>query len=495
MKKAHRLILVIAFLICSDSIYSQTVDHALAQKVATTKIRSLNCSDNFHLRPDPELFYDQSENPLFFAFQLEPQGYIIVSANQQLPPVVAYSFTSNYKLDESGSGKLLDLIQNDLTNRLLHIKLISEKIRNSRKLLWDKLFANELVKNPLFEQWPPAGTTSTGGWLETNWAQGAPYNKFVPLDTITNLRSVAGCPSIALAMIINYYETINETAFNDAEDDYHHMYAGRNFWVDDDFKDWDFLPFPTINAYFDTISNSYLNQLALKTDEKAALIWACGVAARQVYTSSISGTFGVDQAYEAILRFGFSESVLLDENDTTILTHFAQNMMQARPALLAVVDPGVAGHNLVTDGYNTDGYFHLNFGWGGSYNGWYLLPDEIPYNLTVFEGVIVDIAFPPVNTAVHLPVAAVSALNVYPNPTNSNFTIEWNMESQSAILLELFDLRGHSCFQKQMSGLTQGKNSISIGNQKDSSTKLLPGVYFCRIRTDEGSMVKKIILR
>jgi len=49
------------------------------------------------------------------------------------------------------------------------------------------------------------------------------------------------------------------------------------------------------------------------------------------------------------------------------------------------------GHNVVIDGYNTDEYFHLNFGWGGTYNGWYLLPDEIPYGLTVIEGAIVDI--------------------------------------------------------------------------------------------------------
>ena len=67
------------------------------------------------------------------------------------------------------------------------------------------------------------------------------------------------------------------------------------------------------------------------------------------------------------------------------------NPFQAN-AHLAVVNPqGTAGHNVVVDGYNTDDYFHLNFGWGGQSNGWYLLPDEIPYDLTVVEGVIVDI--------------------------------------------------------------------------------------------------------
>ena len=49
------------------------------------------------------------------------------------------------------------------------------------------------------------------------------------------------------------------------------------------------------------------------------------------------------------------------------------------------------GHNVVIDGYNTNDYYHLNFGWGGSYNGWYLLPSQIPYGLTVVEGAIVDI--------------------------------------------------------------------------------------------------------
>ena len=67
-------------------------------------------------------------------------------------------------------------------------------------------------------------------------------------------------------------------------------------------------------------------------------------------------------------------------------------MMNALPAHIAVVDPGwTIGHNMVVDGYNTNDYYHINFGWGGSYNGWYLIPNGLPYGLTVVEGVIVDI--------------------------------------------------------------------------------------------------------
>ena len=101
-------------------------------------------------------------------------------------------------------------------------------------------------------------------------------------------------------------------------------------------------------------SNSLLEE---KANEKAAITFACGVAATQVYTSSVSGTFGVNQAFDAYIRFGFDEAILLDENDTSLYTHLSQNMMDARPVHLAVVDPpGTMGHNVVIDGYNTNEY-------------------------------------------------------------------------------------------------------------------------------------------
>jgi hypothetical protein len=92
------------------------------------------------------------------------------------------------------------------------------------------------------------------------------------------------------------------------------------------------------------------------------------------------------------MKYDCSTCELLKPPEANIYGRLAKNMIDALPAHLAVVDEGwTMGHNLVVDGYNTDGFYHLNFGWGGTYNGWYLLPDEIPYGLTVLEGVIVDI--------------------------------------------------------------------------------------------------------
>jgi hypothetical protein len=82
------------------------------------------------------------------------------------------------------------------------------------------------------------------------------------------------------------------------------------------------------------------------------------------------------------------------------------------------------GHNVVVDGYNTNDYFHLNFGWGGSYNGWYLLPDEIPYGLTVVEGVILDILKEDTGNPNLFCNGTLQWTNVTPNHTvTSSFTV------------------------------------------------------------------------
>jgi hypothetical protein len=94
---------------------------------------------------------------------------------------------------------------------------------------------------------------------------------------------------------------------------------------------------------------------------------------------------------------------------------------------------------MVVDGYNTDGYYHINFGWGGSYDGWYLLPEELPYDLTVIEGVIVDI----INDNADSDLRGNGVLNwidVEPGSTvNGSFTIENVGDSGSEIDWEIIE--------------------------------------------------------
>lgn len=336
--------------------------------------------------------------PVLFVARLEPAGFVVVAADDDLPPVIGYSFDSDCATEGPAASAVLSLLAADLGTRLAQVPRLPSKHLADRRAAWQRLLAGEgLLDTPKAEVWPPPGSTPTGGWVLTRWTQNAPYSDQCPMDPVTHQRSLAGCPAVAMAQVVNSHRNHHRTRFDDG-DDYYHSYAGRTYWIDDAHATHGFPSFPELSASLDALEMRYAAGGAITDADAAALVFACGVAARQVFTSSASGTFGVDQARDAYLRFGEATMVLLDPADPQLHQRLAANMQQGLPAHLAVVDASVPpqyGHNLVVDGYDGgDGRFHLNFGWGGSYDGWYLIPDEVPYGLTVIEGVIVDIAFP-----------------------------------------------------------------------------------------------------
>ncbi len=368
------------------------IDVATAAVVAQRHLAHSGAADSFGVT-GIQMVRDAADSAvLCYCFDLAPAGYVIVAADAALPPVVAYSFTSPAPCDLASGTPMVDLLRWDLGRRLAHAELVREDVAREIRDAWvTKLTPTPTAGGRAFEQWPPAGTTPTGGWLEETWTQNAPYNNLCPMDLAAGARSVAGCPSVAMAQILDYHGRLNATNFDDG-DDYYHNYGSNRFWIDDAYVARDFPSFPQLNTHLDALFDDYFHGATPSDTHRAALVFACGVAARQVYSSSGSGTFGVSQALDAYQKFNCETATLLDDSDPNVYSRLAQNMIAARPAHLAVVDPGWSyGHNLVVDGYNTDGYFHLNFGWGGSYNGWYIIPSGMPYGLTVLEGLVLDI--------------------------------------------------------------------------------------------------------
>jgi hypothetical protein len=419
-------------------------------------------------------------------FTFEPQGYIVMGGDMMFPPVMAYSFISAPD-GQAVINPLYGILVDDLTLRYPYLVEDAGGRASMNRQHWQRLLEGR-PDNKGFEQWPPPGSTSTGGWLETNWSQSAPYNSLCPLDEVTGMRSVAGCPAIALAMIIHYQKNLNGTTFSD-EDDYYHNYSGRQYWIDDDHHEMDFPSFPLLNVYFTSIAEKYAAFIPLETEETAALIFACGVAARQVYTSSVSGTFGVDQAYDAYLRFGYGDAMLVYDSDTSFYTHLRNNMKDGIPAHLAVLSStGQGGHNVVTDGYNTDDFYHLNFGWGGSYNGWYLLPEGIPYNLTIVEGAIMDIGIS--HVGMNEPATAGSFhLDIYPNPSTGMINISFSMNAPDNVCLSVHGSDGRYTGTLFSGTLGAGQHRM----QRDEG--LPPGLYHITIRNRYTTESKPFVIK
>jgi hypothetical protein len=375
----------------------------------------------------------ENGQPLCYIMSLHPQGYIAVSGQRSLPPVVAYSFTAS--VPPSVHHPFVELLTADLSTRLRHIDRLSPDIVEQRREQWET--APSCTAAATFEQWPPEGSTATGGWVETIWSQDAPYNAYCPMDTQADERSVAGCPAVTMGQILNYHRTVGSARFNDS-DDYLHSYGGLRYTIDDDSEAYDFPSFPELNGMLDAAASRLDIGEALTDQDMGALVFACGVAAEQVYSAEGSGTFGVGQADMAYQRFGIPHVLM---QDGEVYNRLAMNMIHGRPAHLAVVNEGwTAGHNLVVDGYNTDNYFHLNYGWGGSYDGWYLLPQEMRFDLTVLEGIVLDILYAPSDADVYCsgslhwtnvePGAAVHGSITVANVGAARSSLRWQVAEQ-----------------------------------------------------------------
>ncbi len=420
---------------------------------------------------------------LAYVFEILPQGYVVVSANTILSPIPAYSFESGFGEIEA-SNTLYIMLTQDLSAQIKIAERIENRLTKDNEAKWAQL-KGQKTNNPKddFQQWPSNGN----GWLKTNWTQTAPYSNFCPIDPVTTQRSYTGCPATAMSQILNFHGSINGTRFNN-NDDYYHNYSGRQFNIDDDYALHGFPSFQDLNYYLDTLQAHWDFDILLTNNDKAALNFACGVAAKQVFSSEGSGTYSVSQAHDAYIRFGCNSALLLQYNDTSLVSHLMQNMKDTLPAHLAIVDAGwTTGHNVVVDGYNTDGYFHVNFGWGGSSNGWYLLPQELPMNLTSFEGVVVDIMK---DMAIGLPDNAsfLSNTNAFPNPCNNVLNISCDFATQSNVVLKIWDITGILCFNKSMYCDKSGIITVDL-----SGLNIDNGVLMYQLSTDKALYSGKVI--
>lgn len=282
-----------------------------------------------------------------------------------------------------------------------------------------------------------------------------------------------------MGQILNHLRTTHNTRFDDS-DDYYANYASRQFHIDDDWDTYQFPSFPQLNVLLDSADAAFNRGEELSDSLVAALIFASGVACKQVYTASPnygSGTFSVDQAYAAYQRFGFTDCQLFLEPDSTMFAILISNLQNGYPAHLAVENnAGTSGHNVVVDGYReSDGKFHINFGWGGYKDNWYKLPDPggFSYGWTKIEGIIVDI-IPTTVSVVSREPSRQRSLEVYPNPVSDLLYLK-ELPCET-VDYAIFDVSGRmvsagtSDGSISVAGLEKGLYVLQIKGEKQVST-------------------------
>ena len=304
---------------------------------------------------------------------LRPAGFIVVASDDRIGPVIAYSLQEPWNSDTSDANTLLQFVKKDLVDRLAKFQRTTTQESQRTRSLWENGYggASEYSTGE-FLQWPSPGTTTSEGWIETEWHQNPPFNMFCPLDPVTHRRSLVGCVATAFAQLVNYHQSLGALSFDSTD-----VYSTGRIAVDGDSTKLKFPSLRQLNEYVVRIKEAYRTGMPLSDTLQAALSFACGVLVQMDY--SWSGSAATDSRIVTALQSKLKwprplHSGLPQQSYASMI----KNCMTGFPSLLGIY--GSDGHIVIVDGFNTEGFFHLNFGWGASNPStvWYSLPNGIP---------------------------------------------------------------------------------------------------------------------
>ncbi|MBN2378898.1 C10 family peptidase [candidate division WOR-3 bacterium] len=414
----------VAFLIFATTSYAESVTQDMALRVAVIHIEATRneWSALVHLGGERvrtgqifELLDDQSQKLLGYIVELKPEGFIVISGNTSLDPVIAYSYHGIFSLQEHYRDEFLEIVRKDLAFRS---DLVFSSDFTSRNRALNSMKTTQINAEKWFEYlsgqitfqatkfWPTQGSTSTGGWLETTWEQEAPYNNYCPKEPGSGKRCYVGCVAMAMAQVINYNSARRDYFHNvifGAGDSYESDQTSPSIWIDADASVYNFPDFETLTGYLITLRTKYIADQNLNNNDIAALCFASGIPVKMQYSGSGSGTLTLWASGALKSKFGYTSSRYIKGDDEDFFDELSQNMKDSLPAILSMYNQEGEGHAVVCDGLqirdNGDCAYHLNFGWGSDYPSnirfaWYIIPDGIPMGFNIIDGAVVDIVAP-----------------------------------------------------------------------------------------------------
>ena len=211
--------------------------------------------------------------------------------------------------------------------------------------------------------------TPTGPLLTMVRHQKAPYNAACPRytyddGTVSDERCVVGCVATALEEILTYYR--REIVLQDT----------LHGWETPHYAVADVLPGAKVDTRL--ILDNYDTQAASPEalDAVARLSLYCGMAAQMNWGIAESGAnvYRLEVPLKRAFGYGFVHYAdSYKYAPTEWVKMIAQEVRAGRPVLYAGYTQFIQGHAFVIDGIDSEGFFHVNWGYGGAYDGYFRL--------------------------------------------------------------------------------------------------------------------------
>tara|TARA_B100001094_G_C18152817_1_gene784653 strand:- start:231 stop:1751 length:1521 start_codon:yes stop_codon:yes gene_type:complete len=288
-----------------------------------------------------------NNNNLIYIYHLSPQGFVLVSANNNYHPVLGYSFENNFITSNMPDNLnfVFNNIKSNISNSINNLLRSNEIQAEWNKYLGDVSQTRERNVSPL---------------LDAEFDQSGAWNNI--LTSETGFNGPVGCVAVSMAQIMHYWG-------------YPENGEGTNAYWEDDLGNLE-VDFSQQYYDYDNMAATYA------TNPSRLLLYHSGVAVNMDYENGGSGAavVGVYPSAEYAMKtfFKYDNAITNHDSEDYDLTEY-RNMLKeelnmGKPILYSGYSDtyGNGGHAWNIDGYQSNN-MHCNWGWGGYSNGYFNL--------------------------------------------------------------------------------------------------------------------------
>lgn len=350
--------------ICSLLIAFVVSSVAMAKPVQQDKLNRI-CEHFFPNGATMQLVGAHGEMMLFHPVGVT--GFLLLSTDDCVRPVLAYSYTNNF----------------DYENMPEHIREWFEGYEHD---IAARVAAGEEASPEVaadWQRWLQASPKSTGSHIDplltTTWSQYPYYNTWCPFDSSMNDYVKVGCAAVAMGQVMKYW---NHPATGMGSHSYTSVLEmdGNTYVFGPLYADFG----STTYDWQHMTDNLTASSDSVAVNAVAQLLFHVGVSIEMMYSYYGSGAYSSSfdnifvPSIENALKYNFRYSQSLtsfykDDFSNNQWTAMIRNEMdERRPVIYSGYGPQ-GGHGFVIDGYDSLGFFHVNWGWNGECNGFFLI--------------------------------------------------------------------------------------------------------------------------
>lgn len=364
-----KIIALIILLMNIGSLFAESIDRETAKTVAT----------NFMYNKLPEKgntiksIYNEEYNGelVYYVINFTEGGWVLVSADNNTYPILGYSLDGHIDNSMTEPTQFTSWM-NNYKEQIIKSKSLKSRAK-SVKNSWDELLISQNLKSLQFSYTPGTRLLNTSNRGEVLWGQDKnndgsctpSYNQFCPdknCDDGCDNKASAGCGAVAMAQIMWYWRWPSKSSYR--------------------AYDWDLMP----NKLNSGMTNegkeiAHLLRDIGKDDAANMTYWCIGT---WTTVNRLVDAFKNKFKYKTVEKKVRNNWLYGD----TWCELLRAEIDAGRPVLYRGDKSDLSGskHIFVVDGYDETNpeQFHINWGWTGSYNGFFnfndLTPGEYEYN-------------------------------------------------------------------------------------------------------------------